>query len=269
MNNKDYDLDAMLSQALESTEKPAPALLSKIKDGESGASIRSTRFRKPSLAFAVTLAVVLTLSAATFAAAPAIIRYFDARIISGQEFVNDFRPIESEDGINRFFIVELNEEAIDYAGSGTITAYMEGWGEIVLFDVLRLFDLDEALSLLDVENPLIPSYLPEGFAFRHATFFRNPITNPGHPVAARNLLITFSNEDEHIYFRIRRWTSGVIEPGTADPHRSDPHRTEITINGHAGGVFGGRLSLEVDDVIYDIVGPLSKDQLIKMAESMQ
>ena len=174
---------------------------------EEDVMFKSKRVRRPLLVAAV-LAGILSVSAVVYAAAPAIFRYFDTRIVEGEEFVHDFWmfDVALTDGTRaRGGGIDIDREALEAAGGGAVIVevYGEEW---VMLDELHLDNMADGLALLEVDSPLLPSSLPAGFAFERFTFHVNPNNHrymSGDMVAAKNAFIQFSDGDGGIRLEIR------------------------------------------------------------------
>lgn len=130
---------------------------------------------RPAIAAAL-LAGVMLLSVVAYATAPMVWRYFDTRVVQGEEFVTGFYVVEFElpDGtISQGSGINIDREALEAAGGGAIIVEVEG-EEWVILDELHLGNLKDGLALLQLDNVLVPGYLPKGFSFSRFTFPVNP-----------------------------------------------------------------------------------------------
>jgi len=221
------------------------------------------RIRKIPIA-AATIAIVLSLSVVALAATAW--RYLDTRIIQGEEYVQNFVARESDDGT-----LEVRWE-LDPNASGPIVAEIED-GRVVIEDRNRSIfeDLDEALSILAIDNPMIPAYLPEGFAFDHAFFRDDPIKTPDHPTAAKELNIIYSFGQNILQFTIAERDGMVWDiEAERDGVDWDIDLEEIEVNGYHGLIGGNGLSLQVGNTMYFFSSmSMSYEQLIEIARSLQ
>jgi len=160
--------------------------------------IRNRRFKKSAVAAAV-IAGLLSVSVVAYAAVTSAWRYFDTRVVQGEEFVTDFfvGEIDMPDGTTSVGSgINIDHEALAAAGGGAIIVEVDGEEQVVL-DELHLDNLQDGLALLQLDNVLIPSYLPEGFSFNRFTFPVNPNNHQymlGILPAAENARIYFGNE---------------------------------------------------------------------------
>jgi hypothetical protein len=262
MKDNKFDIDAILQKSLASSEKPAPELLSRIKYKLSEEEYRMKRknFKIPSVA-AVALIAVFSLSVVAFAAQP-VWQYVQTRIIEGQQYVEDFTVMKSDDED----IMSLTSTG--NGDMGRVVVEIDG-EQKVLSDPLAFDSLDEALALLQVEAPMTPSYLPEGYYFKNAVFPISPVSNLDLEHAGKTLLVNYSNGVEDFFLSIARneasWGLGFWSTNLED----------ITVNGHNGRVGAGGLALQVGE--HTLVRIMSQgennvmenDELVKIAESLQ
>jgi hypothetical protein len=274
-----------------SREKNLALLKSKIDKGEFEMK-KIFKFKK-SVALIAAAIAVLSLSVIALAA-PAVVRHFEARIIQGEEYVSRFEIWESDDGEESLVVIEIDVNA---EISIPIIAQMQD-GEIVLYQARHPFsDLDEALSYYATE-PLLPTYLPDGFAFRGASFTVCPVTNPENPFAATSsLIISYSDGQRDLQFiissAITEWhkdemsdervteVSGhfqsdgddrvsVIISGSTVPNLDPPAETETEINGSTAQIGNGYLRLQIGDTNYAFASTeLSMEELVRIAESLR
>jgi len=169
-----------------------------IREEEQSIMLKNKKMRRPAVA-AVLLAGVLSLSVAAYAAAPMVWRYFDTRVIQGEEFVTDFfiGEVDLPDGTTSVGgVMEFDREALEAAGGGVVIVEVDG-EEWVYLDELHFDNLEDGLALLQLENLLLPNYLPEGFSFSRFTFPVNPNNHQymlGIMPAAENAHIHFADE---------------------------------------------------------------------------
>jgi len=149
-----------------------------------------------------------------YAAAPAIWRYFDTGVIQGEEFVTDFfvAEIDMPDGTTSIGMgIDVDREALEAAGGGPIILEAEG-EEWVYLDELHFDNLEDALALFQIENLLLPTYLPEDFAFSRFTFPVNPLEHTymlGVMPAAENAFIYFTSRARSIELQVGSWDYNV------------------------------------------------------------
>ena len=230
--------------------------------------------RKFSIAIAAVLAAIM-IPVAAFAAGPAIWEYLTITIVrdNGHEVAITFdaRDLAVENLGDGTFAIQITAEfdSEDFSGMDDvqITAHiMEGAQfDIIQLDVQHFYDLDEALSHLEAENPLLPTYLPEGFAFERAMLPINPTEGIGH----RNLSIFYSDGQNELRFRIFYVPDGYDTVFWGE--RVDVDTTvNVDINGVTGRYINGSLTLEIGDTLYFLESTyLSKEQLVKIAKSLQ
>jgi len=159
---------------------------------------RNKKIRRP-VAVAALLAGIMVLSVAVYAAAPLIMRYLDARVVQGEDFITDFFVGEFDLPDGTTSVISggiIDREALDAAGGGAIIVEVcdDVW---VLLDELHLDSMEEGMALLQLDDVLIPAYLPKGFAFSRFTF---PVNPNNHEYINRNsraaelARVYFSNE---------------------------------------------------------------------------
>jgi len=270
MNNKKYDVDALLQKALGDSEfeKPNPELLHKLKNrsNEERYSVKNKRMIKPSIAIAAALIATLSLSVVAFG--EPIWRYLQTRVVEGEQYVTDFFLKESDDGFVMGGLTPL--EGFE---DGRVVIEVEG--ELQVWrDPITFTNLSEALAIFPgAETPMMPTYLPEGFVFERAQFTICPINNPDVAGAGGQLFVTFSNGEQDLTLEIRKHS----EEWGFDMWAGDLEA--ITINGRDALVGGGGLSVQGTSEIrhtfftmpfWDGAGSnLGYDDLIRMAESLR
>jgi len=258
MENKDYDVDALLRKALASSEKPDEALVQKLKSNINEERYTMGKRKVVKFSVAVAAALIAALSLSFIALGNPIWRTLQTRIVEGEQYITDVVMKVSDDGV-------IMGSTMRGEGDGRVVVDVEG--ELQVWqDPLVLTDLDEALALFPGdEAPVIPTYLPEGFVFESARFPLCPINNPDIEHAGGQLMVTFSDGEQSFMLEIRRqherygfdiW--GAVE--------------EITINGRDAIIGSGGLSVHTSSEVrntffaWDV---LDDDTLIKMAESLQ
>ena len=177
-----------------------------LKEEENVIMFKNKRIRKPAVVAAVLIAV-MSLSAVVYAAAPMFWRYFDTQVVQGEEFVTGFWMAEMEMPDGTMSVgggIDIDREALEAAGGGAVIVEVEGEKQVIL-DELHLDSVEEGLALLQIENPLIPSFIPEGFSFDRFTFRVNPNIHEymlGTLPAAKNAFIHYSDGDKAIQFQV-------------------------------------------------------------------
>jgi len=170
-----------------------------LKEEEQAIMLNNKKIRKPAVA-AVLLAGILSLSVATYAAAPIIWRYFDTNVVQGEEFVTNFfmGEVDLPDGTTSIGgNLNIDRQALEAAGGGVIIVEADG-EEWVVLDELHLDSLQDGMDMLQLNNVLLPSELPEGFTFSRFTFPVNPNNHDyklGSIPAAEAAFIHYNNED--------------------------------------------------------------------------
>ena len=227
------------------SEKNRKIIKARLLDEENVVILKNKRIRRPAAAAAV-LAGILSFSVAAYAAAPMVWRHFDTQVIQGEEFLEDFwmAEIDMPDGTTSIGgSHSIDRDALEAAGGGVIIVEVEG-EEFVLLDELHLDSMKDGLALLEIENPLIPSFLPEGFAFSRFTFPVNPNNHQfmlGTIHAARNAFIYYSKGDSTILLHMSYFGS---ETGLKAAY--DFGQQSLIINGNkavlSGAVAAGELA---------------------------
>ena len=236
-------------------DKNLEALKSKLaKIDEESLDMKNTKKIRRSMVVAASLAATLSLSVAAFAAAP-LWRQLETRITQGEQYVEHFERWVSEDGAT------MGASSIDPDASVPIIIEVDGEEELIM-DIHHFDNLNEALSLLAVDDPMLPSYLPEGFTFQRATFSISPIRNPENPYAANSVNIVYSNDKgSEIQLLISYYPAewGGMSIGGE----------EITINGHRGEDAGGWMFVHPEDTLYSLSSrDVDSSVLIRIAESL-
>jgi len=213
-----------------------------LKEEEQNIMINSKKVRRPAV-IAAALIAVMSFSAVVYAAVPAVWRLFDTQVIQGEEFVNDFfiGEVTLPDGTTSVGGgIDIDREALEAAGGGAVIVEVDG-EEWVYLDELHFDDLEEGLALLQLENVLIPTHLPEGFSFSRFTFPVNPNVHPymlGILPSAKHAFVYFANGDDIIQLQIG-YADGMTW-GAADWLGQQA----VTINGNEAVLQNGSLSAE-------------------------
>ncbi|MCL2397188.1 MAG: hypothetical protein FWC93_03890 [Defluviitaleaceae bacterium] len=169
-----------------------------LKEEERYVMTRNKKIKRPAVAAAL-LAGVMLFSVAAYAAVPAVWRYFDTRVVQGEEFIAGFyiAEIDLPDGTTSIASgMNIDREALEAAGGGIAIVEVDG-EEWVVLDELHLNNLEDGMALLQLDNVLLPGYLPEGFSFSKFTFPVNPNNHQyawGNLPAAENARAYFTNE---------------------------------------------------------------------------
>jgi|GEM_PF-1233152 len=224
------NIKAIKSRIIEEEEK-----LSMIQNA------KSTRIKRPT-AIAAALIAALSVSVVAYAAAPAIWRHFDTGVIQGEEFVTDFfvAEVDMPDGTTSVgMAIDVDREAHQAAGGGVIILEVDG-EEWVYLDELHFDNLEDGLALLQIDNLMLPSYLPQGFAFDRLTFPVNPNYHTyrlGAIPAAENAFIYFRNGDNSIQIQVGSW-----DYNSAIAANTDFGQQALFINGSKAVIMTGSLT---------------------------
>ena len=257
------------------------------------------KIRRPAAAIAL-LAGILSLSVMAYAAAPAIWRYFDTSVVRGEEFVNEFNvaDVDLPDGTTSDLIhTNIDYDAVQDADSEPIIFEVDGEMWIYL-DELNFDNIQDGLALLQLENVLVPSYLPGGFSFSRFTFPVNPHIHqyrlgviPSNEIA----YVFYSNGEDTVLLQLSKLGSSRVAPLyergqqgvsingneavlsgslSADEY-SRLERTVLTL-GTNDGISGDRyfpfLTMIVGDTVYSLQAMrenvVTVYDLVKMAESI-
>jgi len=247
---KAHDLSADVDAA-----KQLPAIKTKLQEEEIMTMKNERRFKKPIVALVAVLVGLLSLSAVAFAAVPALVRYLDARVVEGHDYVAHFAVRE----------YELYGEYEDMEYEGNVVVWELEWAErpgirpterivvevdgdeYVLMDIMILYDLDEALSLFAKPNVALPTNLPDGFAFDHARFNTCPCRDVEELRASHDITIAFSNGQDTVSITI------VHFHGMEWELRNWSDNMEyLDINGNQGAIADGMLAFFINDTMYYI-----------------
>ena len=217
--------------------------------------LKTRKLKKP---IAVAAALILVLSMSAFAFGEPVWRYLETRIIQGEQYVHYFAAWEAAP------YTSMIQMTIDPNAQGPIVVEIDG-AIVLLQDASHFYDLETALSHLDIENPMFPAYLPEGFAFERATFNVCPIRNPEHVLAARDMRIQYSFGEQRLSLTIQ------YRPEDWGSFAWGFDLEEITINGHCGLYGNGMMSLHIGDVMYFLSGDEDADfdLLFRIMESLR
>ena len=118
----DNDLDALLRKSLASSEKPAQELVNTLKTKliEERYTMKTKKIRKPMV---VAAAVVATLSLSVVAFAQPIWQVVQTRVIEGEQYVEDFTMMVSDDGATIMGSVLIGNED---GGIGRVVVEIDG-----------------------------------------------------------------------------------------------------------------------------------------------
>jgi len=191
---------------------------------------------------AVVLAALLVLSVAAYAAAPAILRHFSTRVIEGEEFVTGFSVVEFDPGDGTASVgmeLGIDLDAMDAAGGGVVILEVDG-EEWVYLDELHFDNMEDGLALLELENVMTPTALPQGFSFSRFTFPVNPLNHRyrlGSIPTASEAVIFFANYEDVIWIQMRQMPDGTTLFAGYDQQK-------LLVNGAMAVLMGGILSDE-------------------------
>lgn len=189
--------------------------------------------------------------------------------LKGKIFAKDGKPLE-------VFSEDIHEKM--YTANGEEIVYIDSNGEIITVaekEKVRTEEISEEEYFV-VKNPdelnqytcfnvILPSYLPKGYKFNEAKFYKD---KNGVVENTKYLGVYFTNEKtgKYIYMQQR-----FADEETAYATGADKVE-EIKINGVDAILYdNSNLVWEVNGVIYTILGrgEITKGELIKMAESIK
>ena len=207
--------------------------------------------RKP-IAIAACVAVVLTASVTVFG--QDLVRY--VRLVLGDHA--GFIIAEEISEEERQVLMEEMQELIDEG----IIVISEGPADEP--DWLTFTDAEEGRSHF-ITDVLLPTRLPEGFAFKHIFYFVESLEELQEYGANKYMGVIFSNGADEIQMQIRFMdeTTGFEASATA-------HARSIEINGHEGVVDLSTVNLLIGDVMYMFfgMGIADVEDLMEMARSL-
>jgi len=253
-----YDADP--SANAKNKEAVVKRFISHAEEFESQPKRISYKWMRPAIAVA-TIAIMVPVIAFAF----------------GGNFI--WRQLEVVEGGENVHYVEVLEEALDDGTTvstgvigmsvepgytGPITAVIDG-EKVVVRDPNFFYDLDEALSLLEVDNPMLPAYIPEGYVFAYAEITIDPTRHPDHELAAKQLYIFYSNGEKELYFSITKPSRPeyLILSQWSDTFK------DLEVNDNECRIGRGSMEMIVGDNLYFIGFSFTDDELVKIAESLQ
>jgi len=186
------------------------------KEEEQSVMLSNKKIRRPAIAAAL-IAVVLSLSVVAYAAVPIIWRHFDTGVVQGEEFVNEFvvAEIDLPDGtVSDVIDINIDREAWEAVGGEPIILEIDG-EEWIYLDELNFSNIGDGLALLQLENVVLPNYLPEGFSFSRFTFPVNPKNHEyrlGTIPSAEIAYIFFSNGNDTILLQLSNRGTSRVSP---------------------------------------------------------
>lgn len=186
--------------------------------------------------------------------------------LKGEIFDKDGNPLEvfSEDGPKKIYTIDGEEIAdLDFESGKIITVAEE---EKMMEDLTLVVKDPNELSNYTCFDVKLPSYLPEGFKFSKAEFFKEDKDDVVENSKYIGLYFTNEKTGKHIYMQQR-----LAEKEAAYATGADKVE-EIKINGADAIFYGGtNLDWEANGVIYMLSGRglVTKGEMIKMAESIK
>lgn len=220
---------------------------------------KNRRMKKPAVAILAAVVGVVTLSAGVLAAVNGNWRHLEVRVLEGEQYVNEITMArkESPDGDVLSGMIDIDRDA-----TSPIIIEVDGVAE-VLQDITIVYDLDEALAKLSIDV-LQPAYLPEGFAFSHARFLVDPIRNPDHSSAGKNVEIFFNNDDQELRLTVMHYPAEWGMPQWSATYE------DLEINNMPARIGGIVLWLQAGDVAHSLGSmDLTHEQLIEIANSLK
>jgi len=224
--------------------------------------IKNKKVRRLAVAAAI-LAAVLSISAVVYAAVPIIWRNIDVVVSDGEQYIESLIAKTSEDGSHVIVGAYFTEN------SGRVVIDTEDGVRTIFNDGLQPYDLDEALSILQMNKIALPVYLPNGFAI---TAFAYPFIqnfDPYNVLTMNHMSIMYSNEyDDVITLMIHSYEED-FELSASEEN------TLLKIEVNGVNAFVGENKLVLFDanngILYRFSSSPNVDNsiLIKMAESMK
>ena len=189
-------------------------------------------------------------------------------VVYGDELMESFKGVE----FSNFFYYATDLELEDgEAGGGIEITRVGGYGVhkpavSAVYGGVLVEDLQEAQSYF-FGDFLVPSYLPEGYAYETVKFdVANEENVAAKTDASKYMTMYFYNGKDRISINVRYLdeTSGVVIGG-------GKYYQEITINGRKAVLDAGGLSTQIGDVMYWMaVGEeMDVQEVIRMVESMK
>jgi hypothetical protein len=260
--------DTDFSQDSRNKEPIKARLLVKFAKGE--ISMKKFKLRQVYVAAAAVFAVGITIAACgedigDFA--KKIVQQFTvgkyATFVAGDDTVNARSNVKETQSV----VLETDEGVIMVGSRPAVFNYEaeieREKGTVTYFDTIN--DVKPYLAF----NPLMPVFLPDGFAIDRICLFNDE--NGGPLPLGSNMYLevyyTDAAKTRQIYMQLRLMNE---ETGfTASAGRDMRH---ITLNGHKGVVDGNNVHIEIDGVMYmilaDYAGVTQKD-VVMMAETLK
>ena len=255
-------------------EENLDALKGKLTQANEGRHIMKKRKKLPIAIAAVLVAIMIPVAA--LAAAPAIREHLTITIIrsdgDGVAIAFDANDLDIEhlgDGsVVIQFSTEIDSAMFSEMDDEEIIVRITEGAQIIQMELQHFYDLDKALSHFAAENPLLPSYLPEGFAFVRATF---PVGSPWdlEDELSRRLNIYYGDGQNELRLTMFYTLGG---PEYTEFQWVEPDADTIAAAGmtnHFENVTVG-VALEVDNIMYVFNSAhLTPEQLLRISESLQ
>ncbi|MCL2372533.1 MAG: hypothetical protein FWC78_03930 [Defluviitaleaceae bacterium] len=145
----------------------------------------------------------------------------------------------------------LNPEDGPFVTTGGAEVRVEGSDEVFIIEVVAQdATLEDALGHFPLENPLLPSYMPEGFVLHEAE-----LSTEDDWVA---LTISYTDGDGFIFIVISSWDSEWGLPTFS------PYQEEIEINGRPAVIWDGIVRIVYGNMMY-AVNSVRVDEAVRMA----
>ena len=251
LNNTDFSQESRNKEAIKAK------LLNSIKCGKQKKYVKGGIMKKLRIRPKYAVAVAVILSIGIFIAA------------CGENIIETIRQFT----VGRYasFVVHTGKaqaRSLDTEGGMYIFSYEaareQEKGIVTYFDTID--DVKPYLAF----NPLIPTFLPTGFALDRISLFNNENDRPLPLGSNMYLNVFYTNVDktQQIYMQIRYMDaeSAFIATGSYDMRY-------ISINGHEGVIDGKNVSIEIDGIMYMIMADsavdLVQDDVIRMASSLR
>ncbi|WP_105617081.1 DUF4367 domain-containing protein [Vallitalea okinawensis] len=181
----------------------------------------------------------------------------------GKIYDKEGNPIDviSKDSTEKLYDAE-GEEIVTMVDGEIITTSKEGTSQQI--DKLVIED-SQKLNKYTSFNVMLPTYLPEGYIFDRAEFYKDE----NGEVSDKYIDLIFSNGQTGQYFFMQQ---RLANEETAYEFGTDGEIKEIDINGVKAIITDGRkINWETNDVLYGLSGGgvITEDELIKIAESIK
>jgi len=220
-----------------------------------------TKSRKTKRPIAIIAAAVAALSLSVVAFGDTIVQLLDVIFIQGEEYVSKVWEMES-DGRARHFGI-----AIDSTIGSPIVINIDGH-EHVIRDEGVFYDLEEALGYLHIQHPLLPTWLPPGYAFDRVVFSLDPRRH-NVQMYSRAMNIFYTDGENELRLNImhfHREDGEIFLPFNTEYVNIDIRARADTITAAVGDGF---LGVPVNDTVYIFESDLlTRDEFVRIAQSM-